>query len=65
MDPSQMGLKPQQESAPAQSNCLLIENMFDLKTVNLDEDPYFFIDVKDQIKTACKDFGRVDQVHIQ
>ena len=47
IDPSQMGLKTQQETAPTQSNCLLIENMFDLNQVNLDEDPYFFIDIKD------------------
>lgn len=31
---------------PVQTNCILISNMFDPSTVNLDKDPYFYIEIK-------------------
>lgn len=46
------------------SNCLLFENIFDQKKVDLRKDPSFFIDIKDQVKTVCSDFGKVLQIYI-
>lgn len=39
--------------------------MFDPKKVDLRKDPTFYLDVKDQVKTMCTDFGKVQQVHME
>jgi hypothetical protein len=40
----------------------MFSNMFDLKKVDLKKDASFFIDIKDQIKVCCTDFGKVVQI---
>jgi hypothetical protein len=35
------------------SNCILISNMFDPKTVDLKVDPDFFIEIKSQTLDIC------------
>ena len=39
--------------------------MFDLKKVDLKKEPSFFIDIKDQVKLICADFGKVQQIHVE
>ena len=38
--------------------------MFDPRRVDLKKDPSFYIDVKDQIKTCCNDYGKVVQIQV-
>ena len=40
-------------------------NIFDPKKVELKKDPSFYIDIKDQIKKVCTDFGKVVQIHVE
>lgn len=42
----------------------MFSNMFDLKKVDLKKDASFFIDIKDQIKVCCTDFGKVVQIQV-
>lgn len=41
------------------SNCVVFSNMFDPKKVDLKKEPSFYIDMKDQVKLVCADFGKV------
>ena len=43
----------------------MISNMFDRKKVDLQKDPNFYIDIKDQVKACCSDFGRVVLVFVE
>ena len=46
------------------TNCLQFSNMFDVSKIDLRKEPSFFIDIKDQIKEICADFGKVDRIFI-
>lgn len=39
--------------------------MFDPKKVDLRVEPSFYIDIKDQVKLVCADFGKVMQIHVE
>ena len=47
------------------SNFLLFTGLFDVAKVDLKKEPSFYIDIKDQVKMVCSDFGKVMQVHIE
>lgn len=60
----QKELLAKQASLNAVSHCLLLNNMFDPTTVNLTEDPQFFIDIRDQVLDICEEYGKVDKVWV-
>jgi len=43
----------------------MFSNMFDPNKVDLKKDPSFYIDIKDQVKQVCTDFGKVVQIHVE
>lgn len=45
---------------PQLSNCILVQNMFDPKVVEVQNDPYFFIEIKNQVKNVVSEWGKVD-----
>lgn len=71
-----MGNKNMEISAPKQpirkepvnvapTNCLLFSNMFDASKIDLKKEPAYFIDIKEQVKMVCADFGQVNRVYIE
>jgi hypothetical protein len=38
--------------------------MFDSSKVNLNEQPLFFIEIKEQVFNVCQEWGKVDKVYI-
>ena len=58
----------QRNSAPLQqnirqSNCILFQGMFDPTQVDLQKDPSFFMDIKDQVASVCNDFGKIERIY--
>ena len=47
------------------SICVLLGNMWDPEKVDLTKNQSFFIDLKDDVKTFCSDFGKVDLIYIE
>jgi hypothetical protein len=39
--------------------------MFDPTKVDLKNDPSFFIDIKEQVRSVCNDYGRVEKIFVQ
>jgi len=39
--------------------------MFDPKKVDVKKNSSFCIDIKDQVKQVCTDFGKVVQIHVE
>lgn len=46
------------------SNCLLLNNMFDLKVVDLKKEPFFFREIQDQVLDMCEEVGKVEKVWV-
>ena len=47
------------------SSCVLIQNMFDPKLVDLNKDPEFFIEIKQQTYDLCSQNHKVDKIYIE
>jgi len=39
--------------------------MFNSANVDLKKEPSFYIDIKDQVKMVCADFGKVISIHVE
>jgi len=39
--------------------------MFDPKQVDLDKEPTFFIEIKNQVQSVTKDWGKIDHVYVE
>ena len=37
--------------------------MFDPTQVDLQKDPSFFMDIKDQVASVCNDFGKIERIY--
>ena len=48
-----------------QTNCVLLQGMFDATQVDLRKEPAFFMDVKDQVASVCADFGKVERIYVE
>lgn len=46
------------------SSCILIANMFDPLSVDLNKDPHFFVEIKEQVQDVCSEWGQVDKVMV-
>lgn len=68
LNPSEMGVQTK-EAQPDQtirvSNCILVTNMFDPFEVNLDEDPTFFVEIKEQVQDVCSQWGDIDTIFVE
>lgn len=51
-------------SLTAASNCLLLNNMFDPTGIDLQNEPNFFTEIKDQVLDICEELGKVDKVWV-
>ncbi len=47
------------------SHCLLFGNMFDPEDPAIVESPNFFSDMKEDVKEACSEFGKVERVFVE
>jgi hypothetical protein len=47
------------------SSCVLLGNMFDPQSVDLKKDPFYFINIKEEVINVCSEWGKVDKVHIE
>ncbi len=47
------------------TNCILLSNMFDINEVDLQKDPGYFVDLREEIEDECKSYGDVEQVFIE
>ena len=47
------------------SNCILISNMFDPKEVDLEQDPTYFIEIKNQVQSVAKEWGKIDHIYVE
>lgn len=78
IDPTAMGFKSSQHINrglidlppdgvdPEQSSrCILISNMFDQNSVDLDKDPTFYVEIKNQISQVAQDCGKIDIVFVE
>jgi hypothetical protein len=59
------GQRGQSDLRNEPSNCVLLENMFEPLKVDLKKDPYFFIEIKEQVNNVCMEWGRVEKVYIE
>ena len=39
--------------------------MFDQQSVDLEKDPHFFLEVKEQVLDVCEEMGKVDKVWVE
>ena len=39
--------------------------MFDPKEVDLNKDPSFFMDIKDQVEQICEAWGQIERIYVQ
>jgi len=44
---------------------LLATNMFDPKEVDLQQDPSYFMDIKDQVEEACQTWGQIERIYVE
>ena len=44
---------------------LLATNMFDPKEVDLQQDPSYFMDIKDQVEEACQAWGQIERIYVE
>ena len=47
-----------------ESNFVLLSNLFDPTTVNLDEEPHFFDDTAEDVMEECSNYGKVLEVFV-
>jgi hypothetical protein len=47
------------------SSCVHVQNMFDSKLVDLNKDPSFYIEIKEQVYDVCQDLGSIDRVYVE
>ena len=47
-----------------QSNCLLLSNLFDPKTLDLNANPNFFSEISEDVGEECNGYGKVDLLWI-
>jgi len=65
MTPFNYSGNPNPQNQPViQSNCLLLSNLFDPMGVNLKDEPEFFIDTEEDVKTECSNYGRVEKIWV-
>eukprot|EP01016_Furgasonia_blochmanni_P006946 TRINITY_DN1278_c0_g1_i13.p1 TRINITY_DN1278_c0_g1~~TRINITY_DN1278_c0_g1_i13.p1 ORF type:complete len:370 (+),score=69.80 TRINITY_DN1278_c0_g1_i13:932-2041(+) len=48
--------------SPSPTTVLLLCNMFNPREVDLDQDPGFYVDLKEEVEEECKKYGDVDKV---
>lgn len=69
IDPSSMGFRQNTASEATDSNqssrCILISNMFDPNLVDLDKDPTFYVEIKNQITKVVQEWGKIDIVFVE
>lgn len=39
--------------------------MFDPKEVDLEQDPTYFIEIKNQVQSVAKEWGKIDHIYVE
>lgn len=47
------------------STCVRLENMFDPDQVDLNKDPGFYIEIKEQVYDVCQEWGSIDRIYVE
>ena len=47
------------------TGCILITNMFDSKIVDLNKDPNFFLEIKEQVYDCFNQWGELEKVYVE
>ena len=50
--------------SPVPTRSTVLANMFDITEVDLNKDPGFYADLKEEVEEECKAYGNVEQVVI-
>ncbi|CAI2370299.1 unnamed protein product [Moneuplotes crassus] len=53
-----------QSDLNAASNCILLNNLFDPTSVDLEKEPHFYREIEDQVLDICEEVGKVDKVWV-
>ncbi|CAI2370356.1 unnamed protein product [Moneuplotes crassus] len=53
-----------QSDLNAASNCILLNNLFDPTSVDLEKELHFYREIEDQVLNICEEVGKVDKVWV-